>query len=367
MASSQEVITPAERRAVPGEELDRALIRSLVTRIRECLDPLLEGVNDVALTIYPHHWNAGDTALWCGTLAILKQMGKRIRYRCDYKTYDPQALSRLLPEGPILINGGGNFGDVYTDERELRQRIFMDFPDRRIIQLPQSLWFLDEKNIADMRAKCRRLRDFHLLVRDGQGLALARDKLEINAVLCPDMSLGLVDLKSLRTPSRCEALWLARSDTESMFSDIPADVSCSMRVEKCDWVLPGGEVQREWRIYDRALLRWNDIMRSKVRLSPDTLQKLTAFSFDRLAYMRVARGVSILSRGGVVISDRLHGHLLALMAGIPFILLPNKNGKNCAFYETWTHLAVGGTWAETPADAFQKAGSLIEKLKNIGR
>ncbi|MFM7908498.1 MAG: polysaccharide pyruvyl transferase family protein [Microcystis sp.] len=39
----------------------------------------------------------------------------------------------------------------------------------------------------------------------------------------------------------------------------------------------------------------------------------------------------------LVISTRLHGHILCLLLGIPNIFLSNSYYKNQSFYEAWTH------------------------------
>jgi pyruvyl transferase EpsO len=56
---------------------------------------------------------------------------------------------------------------------------------------------------------------------------------------------------------------------------------------------------------------------------------------DQLCRIRVNRGLAMLSRGRVVISDRLHGVLLAALAGIPVVAIDNRVGKLSAFLGTW--------------------------------
>ena len=65
-----------------------------------------------------------------------------------------------------------------------------------------------------------------------------------------------------------------------------------------------------------------------------------------MAAERVARGCRLLSRGRRVITDRLHGHILCLLLGLPHTLLPEKHGKIRNFYETWTRSCALGGFAE---------------------
>jgi pyruvyl transferase EpsO len=71
-----------------------------------------------------------------------------------------------------------------------------------------------------------------------------------------------------------------------------------------------------------------------------------ARSFDRnyqrgryyraLAAHRLARALGVLASGRMIITDRLHGHILCLLLGIPHIVFDNNYGKLGRFIETWT-------------------------------
>ena len=88
--------------------------------------------------------------------------------------------------------------------------------------------------------------------------------------------------------------------------------------------------------------------------------------WDQLAEDRTLRGLRILSRGRVVITNRLHAHLLCLLAGIPHVVCDTANGKIFAHRDTWFP-----TWADrptsadcvrfaaTPAEAIDLASSLL--------
>lgn len=49
----------------------------------------------------------------------------------------------------------------------------------------------------------------------------------------------------------------------------------------------------------------------------------------------INQGVVFLSVYNLVITTRLHGHILALLLGIPSIMIDNNYGKNSRFYNTW--------------------------------
>jgi pyruvyl transferase EpsO len=65
-------------------------------------------------------------------------------------------------------------------------------------------------------------------------------------------------------------------------------------------------------------------------------QRLQLLVRNRAAEHHLSRGCAILSTGRYVLTDRLHGHILCMLLGIPHILLDNSYGKNRGFFEQWT-------------------------------
>jgi pyruvyl transferase EpsO len=64
----------------------------------------------------------------------------------------------------------------------------------------------------------------------------------------------------------------------------------------------------------------------------------------------------------VVVTDRLHGHILSVLLGIPHVLMDNSYGKNESFYATWTHDLDLVRWAKGGDDPLQLAQSLVTDL-----
>ncbi len=57
--------------------------------------------------------------------------------------------------------------------------------------------------------------------------------------------------------------------------------------------------------------------------------------FNAKAKIGVQLALNILSRGKVVVTDRLHAYILCLQLGIPHVIVDNSYGKLSAFYNTW--------------------------------
>jgi exopolysaccharide biosynthesis predicted pyruvyltransferase EpsI len=327
----------------------------LADRLRETLDSVIGGVlsgaPEVALATFPNHWNLGDTAVWAGQRAVLDRLGVRVAYACDFRTYRREDLQSALPDGPILLSGGGNFGDVYPNEQGLRERILDDFPGRPVVQLPQSVWFRSEANIDAMRRRCERSGRFVMLVRDRRSLDLARARFAVPVHLAPDMAFGLPGLRPQRRPPVIDVLWLLRRDIEASERAVRHAAARQAPGAVRDWTRPGlGRRGVPLAAYAPAIwLAWR-LQRMPARLLRGSQTGLQ-HSFETLASLRMEIACRTVSAGRVLVTDRLHGHVLALLLGIPNVCLDNRDGKVRQLCDTWTagHPLVG--WANSLPEA----------------
>lgn len=322
-----------------------------------------------ALALYPDHWNVGDSAIWSGTRRLLDGLGIEVAYGCDAWSYDPTDLRRELPDGPILLLGGGNFGDVYPYEHALRCRILADFPERRIIQLSQSIAFRTPEAIEGMADLLARQRDFRLLVRDAASLQFAVERFPgVNARLCLDAALAVDPPCFEPSPDRpVLALW--RRDSESCEALPPLPDGWLAR----DWIVPGGILPAE-EAAELAPSAWK--FKQWVGMPPfggDECPRRRRMAWrhlpshwDELADERTRRGFRILSQGRVVITNRLHAHLLCLLAGIPHVVCDVTNGKIFGYRDTWYPHAPGEPiagcrvrFAESATEAIEIAAELV--------
>ena len=339
---------------VEGEVWARAADRPAISvghlrdQLRSTLAPLVEGHRTCALVDFPDHSNVGDSAIWLGAISWLSDAGLQIGYRCDPETYNPGHLERFVPTGPIFINGGGNLGDVWRRHQRLREAVIRDFRHRPIVQLPQTLHFQRPENLT----AARQLFDGHpnltLLVRDRLSFNLVRSEFRARNGLCPDMAFYIGQLGRVVQPD-VDILWLRREDRETAGASgpVPSDVLA------CDW------------LDDRVpmLRRARNVLQPLAVREPGrrfVLARALAAAYDQQARQRLRAGCKLLSRGRVVITDRLHAHILCLLLGIPHVLLDNSYGKVRRVHETWTAGASGVRWAASPSEAIAVARSLLK-------
>jgi exopolysaccharide biosynthesis predicted pyruvyltransferase EpsI len=300
-----------------------------------------------ALVDFPDHANVGDSAIWVGTTAYFRaHRGREPRYVSSIDSFSEAALRASVPEGPIFVHGGGNFGDLWPRHQEFREHLLERFPDREIIQLPQSIHFDDPARAEATARAIARHGKFRLFVRDQASYDFAAARFDCEIALCPDMALFIGALD--REDPDVDVFCLLRTDRERAVWEDTGRAGYTSRV--ADWL-----VECPVSVEARKLLR---VLREMRRGQWDRLA-LRAATYDAAAWARVLRGCRLLSSGRVVITDRLHAHLLSLLLDIPHAVLDNSYGKLGRFLDVWTGEAAGVHYVASIDDADDWATSMV--------
>ncbi len=307
----------------------KVALADLRATIHQVLDPLIPIDSDCVLIDFPHHANVGDSAIWLGEIAYLQSRRCNLRYICDAQNYNQEALRDVLGESLILLHGGGNFGDLYPNHQELKEKVIRSFPNHRIIQLPQSIHFDEASHLARVQSVLAQHKDFHFVTRDAVSHRLAQDHFECHLYLCPDSAL-MLDLKPLASRRKAvNVVVLSRTDDEKA-SHIASVLSNAISSHVVDW-LDEATPKYQW-LYDwsHRRLGWRS---SKVPSS--LLNKLSLLAANLMAGQRLARGLTLLGQGDIVITDRLHGIILSWMGGTQVFYTDNSYKKLSNFLSTW--------------------------------
>jgi pyruvyl transferase EpsO len=282
-----------------------------------------------ALLDHPDYPNVGDSAIWLGQREFLRRRHARIAYSCSIKTFDEQALRRAMPRGIVLIQGGGNFGTLWPHHQVFRETVLSQLRDYPVVQLPQSIRYEDDAALKRTAALIAQHPDFTLCVRDEASFRIATEQLHARALLCPDSAL-LLEGKLARRAPEVDCLVLARTDKERAFDGLERVFADSgITVVTADWL-------------DEPYTRLHGLRDRFIRASKRSWSSHAMFQYamlqlwDRLAWQRTNRGCDLLSRGRIVVTDRLHAHILSTLLGIPNIVLDNSYGKLSGFIAAWT-------------------------------
>lgn len=306
----------------------------------------------VVILDIPHHSNVGDNAILLGELAALRRLGRRVLHVRATPWCDSGRLRQRIGSRPIVLHGGGNLGDLWPAHQRLRERILAEFPQHPIVQLPQSIAFSDPDSVERARTAFERHPRFTLLVRDRQSRAFAEGQLGTSAVLAPDAAFALGRLRPRRAPTR-RLLVLARTDHEAR-----ADRRLPRTPAPEDWLV-AGRGYRE-RVAQRLAAEL-DRRPGRTNAMGAALARAATWSWSGVASAHVRRGLDLLGSADVVVTDRLHAHILALLLGKPHVLVDNVSGKIRGFYEAWTSDSELVTWA----DSLEQGVELAQRMGRV--
>lgn len=288
---------------------------------------LLEFSNNkkYALIDYPDHSNVGDSAIWLGELKILVEIfGCKPAYVSTMYNYDHAAMRRKVGNGVIFIHGGGNFGDIWEKHQIFRENIITNFPDNKIVQLPQSIKFYDQQKINSSAQVINRHKDFHLLVRDLKSYEFAKTNYQCNVTLSPDAAFGIGNIEPAIKP-KYDVVFLSRTDLEKQQASSINLEEADLTYKKLDWLSDGKFFQK------KAILLAIFYYLTGLFVNPYRLCLQMA-----KAKLRLNRGVRILSSGKVVLTDRLHAHIISLLLNKPNVVIDNNYGKVSGYVNQWT-------------------------------
>ena len=327
----------------------------MLERLRNELRVVVErslggGASAVALIDFPMHENVGDLAIWAGELAVLEAIGVPVAYVCDMYGYRRERIERALgPGDPVLLHGGGNFGDVWQGFQAFRERVIRDFPDRPIVQLPQTVHYASPGGLERTRAVLAAHGAVKLLVRDEPSLETATGELGAVAEACPDAAFAL-SAPAVAPPVQ-PISWILRSDHERAESAPAA---------------PGGVAPADWPDHwGFRLLRTAGRVhrRSSARVPPVAapVERGLAAIYAGVARRRVALGFRMIAAGEVLVTDRLHAHILACLLSMPSVAVDNSYGKLSSFIDRWTGASPLVHRADTHAAGLELAAALAAR------
>jgi exopolysaccharide biosynthesis predicted pyruvyltransferase EpsI len=304
---------------------------AVIERLRKQIDSALQDLihdEPYALLDFPYHTNVGDSAIWAGELAYLRGRFKRDPGYVGTHHEDWPALAKAVPNGPILLHGGGNFGDVWPTMQRFREEVLKQHPGRKVIQLPQSIQFDDSAGLRRAAKAVARHKSFVLLVRDQASYDLARNNFDCVVRLCPDMAFCLGPIARPSNPTHSSVL-LLRTDKEATDGDRLSSLKLPPEVIVDDWLSEPADTER------RAKIRWGVGMLKSLDLRQLGPMARRISYYDHLANLRIRRGIAQISKGRLLVSDRLHAHIIGTLLDLPQIVLDNNYGKIKRFMDTW--------------------------------
>jgi pyruvyl transferase EpsO len=363
-------------------------------KIRDVLHTSLERLGpleECALLDYPNHCNIGDNLIWLGEVFYLIDILKiKIKYAVSHEDFSEAELEKKAAKAPILLHGGGNLGDLWPRYQKFREDIIAKYRDRPIIILPQSIYFANPENLTKAATIFNAHPNLTLFARENYSYELALNYFhQCRVIKAPDSAFEMVNmpLPSFNFNPKRPILYLCRKDSElnqgfaSAVLDIPNLVVQDWDDSPRKWIYRGrgsfGELKEwYWRLPGIVLLireGWQRRLakpkewfpRQRWERSHPYAEKFNSLDnpfIHRFSWSLMHSGVYQLTKHSLVITNRLHGHILCVLLGIPNILLPNSYYKNQAFYETWTYQIPFCRFVKEPAQVKDAVQELLSSF-----
>ncbi len=282
-------------------------IRDLGKQI-SALTPYIDA--DYIFLDLPYYANIGDALIWYGTECWLKTIRFSCKLRASCSTF---SFPELRSETVIIMQGGGNFGDIWRQHQEFRLKVIKHYPNNRIIILPQTVFYSNPQIAMRDAAIMRQHRNVIICARDKRSLKFLKAfRFSKNLLLLPDM-VFCAQLES--SESTKDAIFIKRTDKE--WKDVPLEQLPS-DIEIGDWC----SIERPDEIIERfALIENRD--------------EKDSYAINVFLPHLVDLGIEQLGRYRTIYTTRLHAALLGILLGKNIVLFDNSYGKNSAFYDTW--------------------------------
>ena len=282
------------------------------------------------------HENIGDPAITVGELILLQKLGIELIFLCETEKCKGRTLEQAKniskryssTDLVILMQGGGNILS-YKHEDVNRKPVLETFQEFEIIMFPQSIW---PRADAEHKKLYQKVYSSHprltFLYRDRDSYNMGKELFpKARPLLMPDMAFQIGPVNRFLRPTH-DIMWLKRTDSESPKYRIPNNTK-GYDIKVQDW--------RSWKT-PKGSSRFED------------------------PFLIAANGMVFLQRGRVVVTDRLHGHILSTLCGIPHVVIDPVNNKTTSYMKSWTGGIENILVAESVEDALNKAIGLLQKL-----
>ncbi|WP_022780080.1 glycosyltransferase [Butyrivibrio sp. AE3009] len=212
----------------------------------------------------------------------------------------------LGPDDVFICQGGGNFGSLYKFAQVHRGKVYSGLKDNKIIVMPQTCFFAGneegKKALEKDRQMIARCRDITLLARDKKSYEFMRESFDADVRFIHD-TVSLYDASQFASEDRKGIVVCIRSDKEGTLVTEQKKSIIEICEKKDDVLVTDTCINRNISTSERQA-----VLESKWRL---------------------------WGKSRLVVTDRLHGMIFALITKTPCIVIGNDHFKVHEAYKTF--------------------------------
>jgi pyruvyl transferase EpsO len=262
---------------------------------------------------------------------LIQDLPKTIEIKGLLPNLEPPINSRF-EKATLIFPGGGSLGNRYESSKRRVNLIEKTKPDS-ILQMPISTTFANNSApFSKERVGCayNSTKASKVFARDSKSVEEANAELNISAQLARDLSSFLPPMADLRIGGQGPLLML-RTDQEGVLQRTIG--------EKIGVVADWQHIYKGYAYPLRfASLIYKVINSSKPPYNlkwTDAAAKIRMHAARTISEIHTARALAFLSTFDSVITDRLHGVLLAQKLELPICVVDNDHGKLSRYLHTW--------------------------------
>lgn len=256
--------------------------------------------------------NLGDHAIAYAAEEILGDFCEGTEYQfftADGWSVDSSisALKKCAtPEDVIVCQGGGNFGSLYDFAEVFRRKIFKAFKDHKIILMPQTCFYSEDEEgkraLEEDKAVIDNCSKLTLYARDMQSYEFMKNNFKAKVEFLHD-TVSLYDATGYASEKREGIVVCLRSDKEG-----------KLTLGDKTRILSECEKKREVLVTDTC---------TNYDVAPSDREQVLKDKWK------------LWGRSELVVTDRLHGMIFALITGTPCIVIGNNHFKVYEAFKTF--------------------------------
>jgi pyruvyl transferase EpsI len=260
----------------------------------------------------PGHSNIGDAAIAAGEYEFIKRyFPEYTLIEIDAYHMDEQYIflqSVVGSDDLIFIHGGGNLGDLYPAEELLRRRIINDFPNNRIVILPQTVYFgnteQSKHELSVSSEVYNRHKDLILFTRGASSLDFVREHFgNVKSFDSLDMAMLLRREFNFEREGILTCIRDA-NDESGIDDDTRKDIYAVVAQ------------------FDEHFEKTNNLYEQNIS--------------SQMRNLAINEELKKFARHKIAVTDRLHGMLFAVITKTPCVAISAKTQKIREFYAHFT-------------------------------
>lgn len=323
---------PTGRPASSGLDFDLAAHRSAMRGLCDYLEKSFSVLAGKSVVYFdqPVYMNIGDLAIYEGARMLLRRLNAKVinqfsvldlgkiskdRSRFALKSDLRRIHDNVNRADYIVFSGGGNFGDLWIDHQYMREAAISAFPSSKIIIFPQSIQFKTQEGWDRARRVMSSHRNIIFAARDYHSYEMMKNECE--CIQAPDTAHMIWSDQDIPRHVRSDGPMLTQSrrDAENMIG-----TSNATQFDWDDLITPRDYASRHVSELSRRYGIGRDL------LSRD---------WDRTSRRLTLRAIARLADSSRILTDRLHGVILATCAETPCEFTDTGYGKLTRYYEAW--------------------------------